>query len=272
MSSKQYVDFGAMLSLEVDDIDTINAFIENPAKRKPSTSAKSIPLRDRTRRAMAVAMILGNNNVHHNWNVLDPVEENNIPQELVHLLKPFTDSDRKKFGLWPRGKPIIYGEPFTYWGRQYLIKTSQVLGAGLGLYIMTNIKVKDGTSVPLMPYVGPEYNSEAWHKLSKHQWRMLIYGLNSNARRIARPDNSKDLKYIDGRPQLHGNLAAFINSSIENPEATNCDFVEAKKDQEDFFRRKIEGRYIMVDAIKSLRVGDELFIQYEYGRPIPEVF
>ena len=60
MSSKLHIDFGAMLSLEADDVDTINAFIENPAKRKPSTSAKSIPLRDRTRRAMVVAMIVGN--------------------------------------------------------------------------------------------------------------------------------------------------------------------------------------------------------------------
>lgn len=271
MSSKLYIDFGAMVSLEVDDLETINAFIENPTKRKPSTSAKSIPLRDRTRRAMAVAMIVGNNNVRKNWNVLDHVEEKNIPPSLVHLLKPFTDSDRKKFGSWPRGKPIIYGEPFTYWGRQYIIKTSRVPGAGLGLYIMTNTKVKDGTTVPLMPYVGPEYNSEAWHKLSTHQWCMLVYGLNSNAQTIVRPDNSADLTYIDGRPQLHGNLAGFVNSSIENPEATNCEFVEAKKDQEEFFRRKIEGRYIMVYAIKNLCVGDELFIQYEYGRPIPEV-
>ena len=58
--------------------------------------------------------------------------------------------------------------------------------------------------------------------------------------------------YIDGRPKATGNIAGFINSTqpgstIKQP---NCRF-EAR-----------EGNRVFICVIKSIRVGEELLIDY----------
>lgn len=62
--------------------------------------------------------------------------------------------------------------------------------------------------------------------------------------------------YIDGRPKATGNIAGFINSTrpgstIKQP---NCIF-EAR-----------EGNRVFICAIKSIRAGEELLIDYNLNR------
>ena len=86
---------------------------------------------------------------------------------------------------------------------------------------------------------------------------MRRYALSENY--IQQQDNNQSKSvaiYIDGRPKEIGNIAGFINSTwpgstIKKP---NCIF-EAH-----------EGNHVFICAIKSIRVGEELLIDYNLNR------
>ena len=87
--------------------------------------------------------------------------------------------------------------------------------------------------------------------------KMHRYALSANY--IQQQDNNQSKSvaiYIDGRPKATGNIASFINSTrpgstIKQP---NCIF-EAH-----------EGNRVFICAIKSIRVGEELLIDYNLNR------
>ena len=86
---------------------------------------------------------------------------------------------------------------------------------------------------------------------------MRRYALSANY--IQQQDNNQSKSvaiYIDGRPKATGNIAGFINSTrpgstIKQP---NCIF-EAH-----------EGNRVFICAIKSIRAGEELLIDYNLNR------
>jgi hypothetical protein len=78
--------------------------------------------------------------------------------------------------------------------------------------------------------------------------------------------NRKNLLYIDGRPQTHGNIIGFINSCRASLFSANCSFEEHSNDKEFFMKRKAS-KFVVVHAIHSLSPGDELLINYNFRRP-----
>ena len=86
---------------------------------------------------------------------------------------------------------------------------------------------------------------------------MHRYALSENYIQQQENNQSKSVAiYIDGRPKETGNIAGFINSTrpgstIKQP---NCIF-EAR-----------EGNRVFICAIKSIRVGEELLIDYNLNR------
>ena len=78
--------------------------------------------------------------------------------------------------------------------------------------------------------------------------------------------NMKKLLYIDGHPCTHGNIARFINSSMCSLFSANCSFEEHFNDQ-DFFMKRKSSRFVVIHAICSLSLVDELLINYNFPRP-----
>lgn len=75
--------------------------------------------------------------------------------------------------------------------------------------------------------------------------------------------------YFCGRPFSQGNIAGLINSSRGRNTLTNCAFVECKNGHELEHISRDVPRYILVYAVRSLRVGDELFVNYGWRRRTP---
>jgi hypothetical protein len=85
---------------------------------------------------------------------------------------------------------------------------------------------------------------------------------------MGEPVSHADRRYLDGRPQAHGNIAGLINSSMGNRDLTNCIFEERTGREIDYMHRDVS-HYIVVVSCRSLRAGDELLIHYSYRRPVP---
>ena len=103
---------------------------------------------------------------------------------------------------------------------------------------------------------------------------MSVYGIACNVESLReRVDMGEqvlhvDRRYIDGRPQSHGNIARLINSSMGNKDQTNCIFEERTSREIEYIPRNVS-HYIVVAATRSLRAGDKLLIHYSYRRPVP---
>ena len=110
----------------------------------------------------------------------------------------------------------------------------------------------------------------------EYKHSMSAYGINSNmythCLQMERGDkvNRGNLLYIDGRAYTHKNIAGFINSSKgKDPTIRpNCQFVEVINDKEGDMERQVE-RFIMVEAITDLTIGDELLINYPFIKCTP---
>ena len=128
---------------------------------------------------------------------------------------------------------------------------------GLGLFSMDGIKVSYNKVSELMEYVGPCYDYKSWMHIVQYKKSMRRYALSANY--IQQQDNNQSKSvaiYIDGRPKATGNIVGFINSTrpgstIKQP---NCIF-EAR-----------EGNRVFICAIKSIRAGEELLIDYNLNR------
>ena len=85
---------------------------------------------------------------------------------------------------------------------------------------------------------------------------MHRYGLSANYIQLKdKSQNKGAMLYMDGRPKTTGNIAGFINST--QPGSTlkqpNCIF-ESR-----------EGNHVFVCAIKSIVVGEEMIINYNFN-------
>ena len=109
----------------------------------------------------------------------------------------------------------------------------------------------------LMEYVGTSYNYSDWMRLVQYTRSMHRYGLSGNYIQLKdKTQNKGATLYMDGRPKTTGNIAGFINSiqpgsTLKQP---NCIF------------ESHEGNYVFVCAIKSIAIGEELFIDYNLNR------
>lgn len=116
-----------------------------------------------------------------------------------------------------------------------------------------------------MPFCGPFYNRYDYLNsvTYKHIISMYIMCMNGY---VAQNFNRKNLLYIDGHPQTHGNTIGFINSSRSSLFSTNCCFEEHLNDEE-FFMKNKASIFFFVQAWCSLSPGDELLINYNFHRP-----
>ena len=99
---------------------------------------------------------------------------------------------------------------------------------------------------------------------------MTTYGLCLNAaslfaRGITHVEGQR--LYVDGRPYSQGNIAGLINSSRGRSARTNCTVVECENSHEPGHMSRNVERYIVVNAIRSLRAGDEILVNYGWRRP-----
>jgi hypothetical protein len=78
--------------------------------------------------------------------------------------------------------------------------------------------------------------------------------------------NRKNLLYIDGHPRTHGNITRFINSCKASLFSANCSFEEHSNDEE-FFMNKKALKFVVVHAIHSLSLVDDLLINFNFHRP-----
>lgn len=121
-----------------------------------------------------------------------------------------------------------------------------------------------------MSFCGRIYRWGPWHQLTRYIQSMSTYGLCLNAaslsdRGITHAEGQR--LYVDGRPYSQGNIAGLINSSRGMSARTNCTFVECENSHEPGHMSRDVQRYIVVNAIRSLRAGDELLVNYGWRRP-----
>ena len=96
-----------------------------------------------------------------------------------------------------------------------MIGPSRINRAGRGLFILPDVRVPQGCIVTLMSYGGPKYSWSEWHQLSTYIHSMSIYGIACNDASLReRADMGEgishcDRRYIDGRPQAHGNIVGL---------------------------------------------------------------
>ena len=77
-----------------------------------------------------------------------------------------------------------------------------------------------------------------------------------------------DHRYIDGRPQAHGNIVILINISMGNREQNNFIFEERIGRKIEYMHRDVS-HYIVVVATHTLWESDELLIYYFYRSSVP---
>ena len=120
-----------------------------------------------------------------------------------------------------------------------------------------------------MSFCGPIYEWGPCHQLVCYMRSMTTYGLCLNADSFIErgiTHNERERIYVDGRPYNQGNIAWLINSSRGRNERTNCAFVECEIGH-DPDHMSIDGpRYIVVNAVRSLRAGEELLVNYGWRR------
>ena len=116
-----------------------------------------------------------------------------------------------------------------------------------------------------MQFFSPIYCRYAYLNIVKYTHIISMYSMCMNDF-VYGKFNKKNLIYIDGHPFTHGNIAGFINSSRCSLFFANCSFEEQFIDQELFMKRKTS-RFVVVHAIHSFSLGEELLINYNFHRP-----
>jgi hypothetical protein len=96
--------------------------------------------------------------------------------------------DRRLYCAWTSDQklPRVY-EVFQFWGYNYMIRSSNIHGENLRLFIVQNFHVgsknennSKQTTRRLMSYYGPSYYSGEWKRLTEYKPSISVYGLNSN--------------------------------------------------------------------------------------------
>jgi hypothetical protein len=116
-----------------------------------------------------------------------------------------------------------------------------------------------------MPFCGPIYSLFDYLNIVKYKHRISMYSINMNDYAYGNI-SKKNMLNIDNRPWTHRNIAGFINNCRSSLFSANCSFEEHSNDKEFFMKRKTS-RFVVVHAIHSLSLGDELLINYNFHRP-----
>ena len=195
-------------------------------------------------------------------------EDYPLPANLRSLLCTY---DRKDYGGWPsRTSMPRDGEVFSFWGRRYMIAPSTISPqAGRGLFVAQDIHVPPHSEVTLMSFCGPMYSWSTWHRLVRYTRSMTTYGLCANVASLTEENRARafgERMYIDGRPYTQGNIAGLINSSRGRDHYTNCVFVECSNSHIPEHMSQDVQIYILVTAIRSLHVGEEILVNYPWRR------
>ena len=190
-----------------------------------------------------------------------------LPDRLQPLVHTY---DRRHYGGWEGRSLPRDGEVFSFWGARYMIAPSSISDGGHGLFIAQDLQVPPNSEVTLMCFCGPIYEWGRWHQLVRYILSMSTYGMWLNAaslsdRGITHAQGQR--LYVDGRPYTQGNIAGLINSSRGRSARTNCTFVECENGHEPGYMSRDVPRYILVNATRSLRAGDELLANYGFRRP-----
>jgi hypothetical protein len=161
--------------------------------------------------------------------------------------------------------PVLdVGTKFSFYGNSYMISKSKIDVLNPGLFILSDVFIPPKQSVAIMPFFGPLYSWYDYLNIVKCKHNISMYSMCMNGY-DSRNFNRKNLLYIDGRPQTHGNIAGFINSCRSSLFTTNCSFEEHSNDKE-FFMKRNATIFVVMHAISSLSLGYELLINYNFRR------
>jgi hypothetical protein len=185
----------------------------------------------------------------------------------IHLQSKYqTCYNQALCGAWSSSMHVLdVGTGFSFCGNNYMISKSKTYVANIGLFILSHVSVPPRQSVALKPYCGPLYSQSDYLNIVKYKHKISMYNMCMNGYDY-RNFNKKNLLYIDGHPQTHGNIAGFINSCKSSLFSAHFFFEEHSNDKEFFMKRKAF-RFVVVHAIHSLSLGNELLINYNFHRP-----
>ncbi|KAJ7565685.1 hypothetical protein O6H91_02G071200 [Diphasiastrum complanatum] len=119
----------------------------------------------------------------------------------------------KLHGLWHDGS-IPINVVFSYHGRDYEVRISNMKDSGHGLFVRCNVKKGEA----LFPYGGKRYKYSKWKDLWPDYPRMKAYALYEDPRVPV-----KHMRVIV-EDVIEGNVAGYINSSCKSKELTNVEW------------------------------------------------
>ena len=146
-----------------------------------------------------------------------------------------------------------------------MIAKSKIDVANLGLFILSHVLIPPKQSIALIPFCGPIYCRSDHSNIVKYKHSISMYCMCMNGYAYGN-FNGKIMLHINDHPHAHGNIAGFKNSSRCSLFFANCPFEEQFNDH-DFFMKMKASRFVIVHAIHSLSLGDELLINYNFCRP-----
>lgn len=160
---------------------------------------------------------------------------------------------------------IPIGIEIRVWDRRWIVRPS-TLGphSGLGLFAMDDIVVPDGCTPEdqpeLFPFHGPTYSHSHWRILSRQCATFGRYGIKVDLR----PGRA----FMDGYPPRTGNLAGYINSTrghVRDGVRPNAEWVEYYPGHHPRMGGSLT-HFVITHAIRTIRVGDEILVDYDFRR------
>ena len=177
-----------------------------------------------------------------------------------------TSYNHALYGAWMSSMLVPnVGTKFCFCGNSYMISKSYIDVSNLGLFILSHVFVPPKQLVSLMPFCGPLYGHFDYLNIVKYKHNISVYCMCMNGYACIN-FNRKNLLYTDGRPQTHGNIVGFINSSKSSLFSENCCFEEHSYGKE-FFMKKKESIFVVVLVVHSLSLGEKLLINYNFRIP-----
>lgn len=180
--------------------------------------------------------------------------------------KVYTSCDSSLYGV-PWVIPLHC--PVEIWRRRWIVKESTLPNSGLGVFALDRIEVPPNCppdDLPqLFPYVGAVYKYPHYRLMTKHVPHFREYILASGNVDNLPPHRRR---YIDGDPGRCGNIGGYNQScavpskAIQDKKNAEWHYVEGKHP---FFAPNLECDFhIMTVAIRTIEIGDEIFVPYSF--------
>ena len=129
------------------------------------------------------------------------------------------------------------GIKFSFFSNSYMIAKSKIDVANLRLLIFSHVFVFPKQSIELMQFCGPLYSRIDYSNIVKYKHSISIYSMCIHAY-ASRIFNRKNILYINGHLETHGNIIGFINRSKSSLFRENCSFEKHSNDIELFMKNK----------------------------------